>query len=541
MQRLLVGSPIRQTPAILSEFLRSLLELTTDGMTVDYLFVDDNDDPASAALLAEFRPPGKVTILPTTAAEVPYAKDEVTHHWLPTHFSRVGDFKDNMIVTARDEDYDALFFVDSDLILHPHTLHYLFAARVDICSEVFWTSWNPAQAELPQVWLQDQYNLFAFRMAEALESSEIQRLTDAFLAQLRVPGVYEVGGLGACTLIRRRALQAGVSFRTLPNLSLVGEDRHFCVRAVALGFKLYADTHVPPLHIYRNEDLARIAAFREAIQRTNATAPPLPRIDDGPAPTDETSKPLPPPVHLHQRFAPNAGLVLSMIVHNEADRFLRRVLSHAATYVDAAVIIDDASTDETVAVCEEVLAGIPHKIVSLPESLFHHESELRRKQWELTLAESPNWVLCLDADELFEDTIRSEISSIVSQTTWEAMAFRLYDFWDEFHYREDQWWKAHEIHRAFLTRVTPKLQLDWPRIDQHSGRFPPSVYKQMRIGMNKTRVKHLGWSTPRERHRKYERYQLLDPKSTHGVRAQYDSILDLRPTLRRWAEEGTFA
>src|SRR5262249_47908268 len=151
-----------------------------------------------------------------------------------------------------------------------------------------------------------------------------------------------------------------------------------------------------------------------------------------------------------------------------------------------------------------------------------------------TLAESPNWVLCLDADEVFEDSIRAEIGSIVAQQTWDAMAFRLYDFWDEFHYREDTWWKAHDIHRAFLIRVTPQLHLDWPTLDQHSGRFPPSVYKHLTMGMSKVRVKHLGWSTARERHRKYERYQQLDPAGVHGIRAQYDSILDLRPTLRRW-------
>jgi hypothetical protein len=442
-----------------------------------------------------------------------------------------------MIARARDEGYDALFFVDSDLVLHPLTLRYLFAANVDICSEIFWTAWSPGQAELPQVWLQDQYNLFAFSMAEALDPEEVRRRTEVFLNQLRVPGVYEVGGLGACTLIRRRALQAGVSFHTLPNISLVGEDRHFCVRAVALGFKLYVDTHVPPLHIYRNDDLARVADYRESIQQSGANASELPMENESQSGAEVTDAPKPrPPVWIHQRFAPNAGLVLSMVVHNEADHFLRRVLSHAATYIDSAVIVDDASTDNTVAVCEEVLVDIPHKIVSLPESLFHRESELRRTQWELTLAEAPSWVLCLDADELFEDAIRPEISAILAQDSWDAMAFRLYDFWDEFHYREDKWWNAHEIHRPFLARVTPKLQLDWPVINQHSGRFPPSVYKHLKMGMNPLRVKHLGWSTPRERHRKFERYQLLDPAGIHGNRAQYDSILDLRPTLKRWIE-----
>ena len=40
----------------------------------------------------------------------------------------------------------------------------------------------------------------------------------------------------------KKALKAGVNFNLLDNVSFWGEDRHFCVRAVALGFDLFVDT-----------------------------------------------------------------------------------------------------------------------------------------------------------------------------------------------------------------------------------------------------------------------------------------------------------
>ena len=76
-----------------------------------------------------------------------------------------------------------------------------------------------------------------------------------FLNQLKRPGIYEVGGLGACTLISRKAIKLGVSFSQIPNLSFWGEDRHFCIRAAALGLKLYVNTRYPAYHIYRESDL----------------------------------------------------------------------------------------------------------------------------------------------------------------------------------------------------------------------------------------------------------------------------------------------
>ena len=57
-------------------------------------------------------------------------------------------------------------------------------------------------------------------------------------------------------------------------------------------------------------------------------------------------------------------------MRNEADQYLKRMLSHARQYITDAVIIDDQSDDENVALCKKVLEGIPLKLIKNNCSLF---------------------------------------------------------------------------------------------------------------------------------------------------------------------------
>lgn len=503
MTRILIASPVRQRPEVLREFLRSLADLDLTGLTVEFAFVDDNDDEQASALLHGFAPDATVRFLPSGAAGVAYVTDEHAHHWAPSLMDRVATFKDRFLAITRDERFDAVFLIDSDLVLHPQTLRQLVAQDVEICSELFWTRWEPDGPELPQVWLHGQYSLFALARDESIDAEESRRRADDFVAMLRRPGRYEVGGLGACTLIRRVAVERGVSFRPVPNLQLVGEDRDFCVRAAALGIPLHVDTHCPALHLYRPRDLERVAKFR-----ADCAAEPPPGW----------------------RKSSGNRVVLSMIVRNEAGRVLDEVLRHAASYVDAAVIIDDASTDETVAVCRAALGDLPHEIVTLDRSRFAQEHELRRLQWEHTLAAEPDWILNLDADELFEDAIRDLLPALVDQTQVDAYSFRLYDMWSPTQYRSDEQWSAHTFHRVLLVRPVPGMPAEWPPSDQHAGRFPPSV-EELAQWTCSVRLKHLGWATDEVRRAKHDRYLRLDPDGRWGSTAQYRSILDEAPSL----------
>ncbi len=646
--KVLVGSPVRQRPTILEACLRSLAALRRSGLRLDFAFVDDNDltpeGRAASALLQSFRhPDGDVWIQRAAPAREPYVCDDETHRWREALIWRVAQHKDWLIRRACESGYDFLFLVDSDLVLHPYTLLHLLSLARDIVSEVFWTRWQPLGQELPQVWVRDQYTLFEARRDEPLTDTMVQARQADFLVRLKQPGVYRVGGLGACTLISRRALSRGVSFQEIYNLSFWGEDRHFCIRAAALGLEMFVDTHYPAYHLYRESDLQGLPAYleRTALEATifdtvkgglealascdyrvtdgregwDYLAPALrQRLEDARASfvtrayddrsvlTAQTSglqllkvspdqrcavvrcrltctgtkrqvpvreaytctvevadiagrwllrkidlvpeeEAVPTPVgtgpasSTWRRVVKTGGnrLTLAMLVRNEAGRYLRQVLEHARRYVDEAVIVDDASEDDTVAICSQALRGIPLTLVSNPVPAFHDEIRLRRQLWELTLRTNPDWILVLDADEMFEDRAVHEIRALLEDPWVDVYCFRLYDFWDSEHYREDTYWQAHKVYRPFLLRYQPDFPYRWKETPLHCGRLPVNVL-ELPSRNSPLRIKHLGWSSPRDRAEKYRRYKTLDPHGQYGILAQYESILDPHPTLVRWEE-----
>lgn len=502
MKRVLIASPIRQKSNILSEFLACLQGLDTQDLILEYMFIDDNDQPSQElAAFAKARP--GVVILKGTEQSQVYQCNEQTHFWQDDIVWKVARYKDCFIQMAREKGYDYLFLVDSDLALHPKTVTHLVSLDKDIVSEVYWTKWEQNLIPLPQVWLGGQYRLHELEAGRELSGSEVAKRQQEFISKLYCPGTYKVGGLGACTLLSRKALCAGISFRKINNVDLVGEDRHFCVRAAVLGLELYADTHYPPYHMYRESELPGLVQHKE--QYDFAQVRPRPR------------------------------LTLAMLVRNEADRYLSKVLAHAARYVEQAVILDDASTDRTVEVCRQCLGSLPHQIVVNKEAGFHNEVVLRKQLWNLAVETRADWILILDADEMFEDAIVDVMSHLLSNPLADVYYFRLYDMWSETQYREDEYWQAHKTYRPFLIRYRPDYPYVWNESPQHCGRLPVSI-GSLRDVPCQVRLKHWGWARPADRLEKYYRYKKLDPEALYGSKAQYQSILDPKPVLRLWQE-----
>ncbi|RYD03050.1 hypothetical protein N752_21810 [Desulforamulus aquiferis] len=331
------------------------------------------------------------------------------------------------------------------------------------------------------------------------------------------PGTYKVGGLGACTLMSRNALAKGASFSEIYNLSFVGEDRHFCIRAVALGLELYADTHYEPYHIYRESELAGVEKYKERLY-------PYLKGDDQ---LDKGAM---------NSIIPSNKITLAMLVKNEAARYLEKVLKHAARYITQAIILDDASDDNTCELCQSILNGIPLTIVSNPEPAFDNEVVLRKQLWRLAANTDPDWILILDGDEIFEDKALEELPILASRKDVDVLYFRLYDMWDELHYREDKYWQAHRQYRPFMVRYKKGFPYKWKETPQHCGRFPINISK-LSGAASELRIKHLGWMKQEDRQEKYNRYMTLDPEGRYGILEQYSSILDENPNLLPWLEE----
>lgn len=232
---------------------------------------------------------------------------------------------------------------------------------------------------------------------------------------------------------------------------------------------------------------------------------------------------------------PAYRLTLSMIVRNEEKRYLASMLDRTLPFIDSAVILDDASSDRTVELCRDKLAGIPHRIISYPESGFKHEYELRKQQWDEAIQHGGAWILNLDADELIEASFGNTLEDVLRQQFIDLFCFRLYDMWDEHHYRDDVYWYAHRIYRPFLVRYRKQSAFTWPQMNQHCGRFPIEI-ESLPFALHPARIQHYGWASLHDRIQKVERYYRLDPEARYGDQGQYDSILEEHPSLKPWME-----
>ncbi|WP_051128182.1 glycosyltransferase [Paenibacillus sp. HW567] len=381
-KRILIASPINQKPDILRYFLESLNLLDKTQLLVDFLFVDDNEEEEPRKLLEDFQRSQPVTLW-RNPSESAYRRDENTHYWTHGLTEKVGRMKDAIIEYALKESYEALFLVDSDLLLHPNTLQRLLGEKKEIISNIFWTRWQPGTAPLPQVWMMDEY-LFYQKTDRGHDDEEATRKTSLFLEQMRTPGVYEVGGLGACTLISRDAMEQGVRFHRLPNLSFWGEDRHFSIRSAALGIPLHVDTRYPAYHIYRETDLEGAAAFMKSVQGSRGAKP--------------------------------ITISLCMIVRDEEEA-LPQCLVSAQGIADEIIIVDTGSTDRT-----KEAAG------AFTDLIYDYE-------WNDDFAAARNfafskatkdYILWLDADDKFREEDRLAFISLKAKLLPEVDSVMMY-------------------------------------------------------------------------------------------------------------------
>lgn len=264
--RVLIASPVRRKPAILAEFLRGLGALDLSGLAVDFAFVDDNDDAASMAMLRSWVPPcGSLrVIVPQGIPEQRYDAGNDFHRWGPELCRRVAAWRNHLADLARQDGYDGMLMVDSDLVLHPQVLAAMAGTGKDVLYQVFFTKFfenSPWRA--PNVWLWGECGQYRVLPTEAKPTAaEVRRRSREWFAELREPGLHRVGGGGACTWISARALAAGVDWRPVTNLGWWGEDRWFQVRAEVLGFEQWADSTLAPIHLYRESDLRALPLLR---------------------------------------------------------------------------------------------------------------------------------------------------------------------------------------------------------------------------------------------------------------------------------------
>lgn len=204
-------------------------------------------------------------------------------------------------------------------------------------------------------------------------------------------------------------------------------------------------------------------------------------------------------------------LIASLIVRNEADRYLGLCLDHLHEFCDGIRVYDDFSTDETAELARSYRRT---QVLSADRASFYeHEGNARQRALDWALESMPTHVLNIDADEFIEDgpALRKLIERspnlswrLCMEEVWQACDERL-------HVRMDGGWRPYQAMMLWSTaqkfgRMQNK-QLACGRTPQGAGARSEAT------GIS---VLHFGWACEADRQARYDRYVEKDGGRFHA-------------------------
>lgn len=247
-------------------------------------------------------------------------------------------------------------------------------------------------------------------------------------------------------------------------------------------------------------------------------------------------------------------LVAMMIVHNEADRYLRPCLDSLLTFVDEVRILDDASTDDFREIDWYPDERVVVQRLSEP-AFFLHEGRARQALLEWAMQGDPTHILAIDADEFISDgaLLRAAMEEGNQAGVWGPVMQEVWKV-DEtsLSIRQDGGWKQHPVGVAFEVPVALRTNQIRNRQQQRQFRIPDRALacgrvpllvavRANRVGQGGAagEILHFGWACEADRQKRYLRYVEHDGgrfhRNTHLESIMWDdSRVEL--TTRAWPE-----
>lgn len=205
--KVMIAAPVRDRGWILPRHLEALLAQTEVEKQFYYIVNDCTDD--------------------TEAILTRYGMRYDVHNLGRTHGHLRGQYSIRNLACLRNlvleeflrSDCTHLFSIDTDVIIPPGSLRTLLDHDKDIISMV----------------IRNSVQIFAHNIM--VRGMHLQRIPS---------GVIPVDVTGAVYAIKRSVIEAGVRYAE----NYYGEDIPFCQAAKQLGFDIYCDTTLRPIHAY---------------------------------------------------------------------------------------------------------------------------------------------------------------------------------------------------------------------------------------------------------------------------------------------------
>lgn len=227
--------------------------------------------------------------------------------------------------------------------------------------------------------------------------------------------------------------------------------------------------------------------------------------------------------------AKHLRLIGFLKIHNEVKSGnLLRVLKHMKKFCDDIVVCDCESTDNSVEIAKKFTKHILHESNDFKRELF-----TKQKMLEYTLKLKPDWIVWLDADEVFDR--EGELGGIRRLCVYgnkngiDAFSFKEYNLWkSKEKYRVDELFA--KSWRVCLWKNNGFLKFI-PREGLHQRSYP---FGLRNIKKSNIKVIHYGFSTPELLEEKYQRYKALGQRGFDLERLKNEEGIKLEPFDIDW-------
>ncbi|MEX2054200.1 MAG: glycosyltransferase [Candidatus Colwellbacteria bacterium] len=196
------------------------------------------------------------------------------------------------------------------------------------------------------------------------------------------------------------------------------------------------------------------------------------------------------------------NLVGFLKIHNEVKTgHLERVLKQMKEVCSEIVICDCDSTDGS----KELAQKYTEHVLSAQND-FKNEIKTKAEMLEYTLGLNPDWILWLDADEVFERRAElgglRKLCAIGSEKGIDGFEFPEINLWrDQHHYRVDEFWNKGSYIRLWRNNG----ELEFPKEGGlHKSQYPNGIEN---IEKSDFAVIHYGFSSPELIEQKYNFYK----------------------------------
>jgi hypothetical protein len=217
-------------------------------------------------------------------------------------------------------------------------------------------------------------------------------------------------------------------------------------------------------------------------------------------------------------MAKGSGKVIGFMVcgPGEADRYLERSLKEFKRLCDDALIVSNNADKKTTDLIDEY----GYSWYADNREWGVHQPRIKTLLLEnIGRNYNPDWVLPLDADEVYGDSFTRDELERLMDTSALAYYFYLVNLWDD----EGRYKKSISFWNIRAFKYAPKWGLHFLKRNVHCGLAPPYAYRYGRYAPHI--IKHFGLLKRSDRMKKVKRYQKYDANADKiGIGGWYEAL-----------------